>query len=102
MAKMFPTKETFVDLRDGTRILISKVKILTTTSDHVDLPNAVDAQILQTARTTSDPTFYLTTKGNQIAIDGATVGAEYVIVSRHEGQLNFHRGKNTPDNNNAL
>jgi hypothetical protein len=102
MAKLFPSKETFVDFRDGTQILTSKVTLLTSTSDHVDLPNAVDAQLLQTDRTTADPTFYLTSKGNQIAIDGGTVGTEYVVVSRHEGMLNFARGRNVTGGNNDL
>lgn len=102
MAKLFPSKQTVVDQPSSRQIIITTVKAVSTGSDHVDLPNAVDAALLHSARTTSDPTFYLTTKGNQIAIDGATVGTEYVIVSRHEGQLNFNRGKNTPNTNNVL
>jgi len=102
MAKLFPSKQTVVDQPDNRQIIITTVKAVGTTSDHVDLPNAVDAALLHSARTTADPTFYLTTQGNQVAIDGATVGTEYVIVSRHEGQLNFSRGKNTRNDNNVL
>ena len=102
MAKLFPSKQTVVDQPNSRQIIVTTVTTVNATSDHVDLPNAVDAALLQSARTTSDPTFYLTTTGNQFAIDGATVGTEYVIVSRHEGQLNFSRGKNTRNDNNVL
>ncbi len=101
MAKLFPSKQTVVDHSDGKTIIISDVKVLTSTSDHLELPNAVDAGFLHSARGTSDPTFYLTTSGNQIAIDSATVGTEYTVVSRHAGQLNFARGTNTRASNNV-
>jgi hypothetical protein len=94
MAKLFPSKQTVVDVSNNKHIIISEVKVLTTTSDHLDLPNAVDAGFLHSSRETSDPTFYLTTSGNQLAIDSATVGTEYLVVSRHEGQVNFARGAN--------
>lgn len=102
MAKLFPSKQTIVDQRDGTQILITNVKTVNATSDHVELPNAVDASFLHSARGTSDPTFYLTTSGNELAIDGATIGTEYIIVSRHTGGVNFFRGKNTGTDNNVL
>lgn len=98
MAKIFPSKQTFVDQRDGTQILITNVKILTSTSDHVELPNAVDAAILNAARSTADPTFYLSNAGASFSIDGATVGTEYIVVSRHDGGMNYFRG--TADANN--
>jgi len=101
MAKLFPSKQTVVDHAGNTTILLSSVKVLTSTSDHLELPNAVDAGFLHTSRGTSDPTFYLTTSGNQLAIDGATVGTEYLVTSRHEGQLNFARGTNSRANDNA-
>jgi len=101
MAKLFPSKQTVVDQPNDRQVIITTVKTISTTSDHVDLPNAVDAALLQSARTTADPTFYLTTQGNQVAIDGATAGTEYVIVSRHEGSLNFSRGSNATGNNNV-
>jgi hypothetical protein len=102
MARLFPSKQTVVDQPDSRQVVITTVTALTTGSDHVDLPNAVDAALLQAARTTSDPTFYLTTNGRSFAIDGATIGSEYVIVSRHEGSLNFNRGRNTRNSNNDL
>ncbi len=98
MAKLFPSKQTFVDLRDGNQVLITNVKILTTGSDHVELPNAVDAQVLQAAAATSDPSFYLTTNGEQLAIDGATVGTDYIVASKHVGGVNFFPGRASADN----
>jgi hypothetical protein len=89
MAKLFPSKQTFVDQRNGTQILISNVKILTTTSDHVQLPTVTDVQLLTDAYRTADPTFYLTSDRNNVAIDGATVGTEYIVVSRHDGMVNY-------------
>jgi hypothetical protein len=95
MAKLFPSKQTVVDHANNVTVILSNVKILGSTSDHLELPNAVDAGFLHASRETSDPTFYLTTSGNQLAIDSATVGTEYTIVSRHDGQINFARGTNT-------
>jgi len=101
MAKLFPSKQTVVDHVNGTKVIISTVKVLTTTSDHLELPNAADAAFLHTTTATSDPTFYLTGGGASIAIDSGTVGTEYLIVSRHEGTLNFERGGNSRGNDNV-
>jgi hypothetical protein len=89
MAKLFPSKQTFVDQRNGTQILISNVKILTSTSDHLQVPTTTDVQLLQAAYRTADPTFYLTSDTNNVAIDGATVGTEYIVVTRHDGMVNY-------------
>ena len=89
MAKLFPSKQTFVDAANGTQVLVSNVKITSATSDHLQVPTAVDAQLLQAAYRTSDPTFYLTSDQNNVAIDGATVGTEYIVVSRHDGMINY-------------
>lgn len=96
MAEMFPTKQTFVDekLSNGEQITVTRVTILSSTSDHVKLPTFVDAQLLQTTRTASDPTFYPSNGLTQLNIDGATVGTEYVVASRHQGMLNYDRGDN--------
>ncbi len=94
MAKLFPSKQVFTELNDNVQVLSSTVKIVNTTSDHLDLPNADDASLLQAARDTSDPTFYLTSEGLQFAIDGATIGTEYIVVSRHSGSINYDRGTN--------
>jgi hypothetical protein len=106
--KLFPSRETFVDLDDNTQVLMSTVKIKSSTSDHVELPNAVDAKILSAASSTTDPNFYLfdATRtggagyaggGTALAIDGATVGTEYIVVSSHAGGVNTYPGRSTPD-----
>lgn len=102
MAKLFPSKQVFVDLNDNVQVLCTTVKIVNATSDHVELPNADDAQLLQADRTTSDPTFYLTTQGLNFAIDGATIGTEYIVVSRHSGGVNWDRGDNITGETPAL
>lgn len=102
MAKLFPSKQVFTELNDNVQVLCSTVKIINATSDHLELPNADDAQLLQADRTTSDPTFYLTTQGLAFAIDGATIGTEYIVVSRHSGGVNFDRGTNPVGENTTL
>lgn len=101
MAKLFPSKQTFVDQRDGIQVLVTSVKLVSTGSDHVELPNASDAALLQAAVGTADPTFYLTGGGASLAIDGGTIGTEYIVVSRHDGGINFFRGGNSRGNNNV-
>lgn len=95
MAKLFPTRQTVVDekLSNGEQIIISRVTILST-ADHLELPIAFDVALLQTDRTTADPTFYLTDNNTKLSIDGATVGAEHVVVSRHGGIINHDPGDN--------
>ena len=106
MAKLFPSKQTVVDHIGNTTIIVSTVKIVNATSDHLDLPNAVDASILTATYPEAAPTFYLAssgrTFGNQFAIDGAVVGTVYTVVSRHEGSVNAQRGQNTPGTDNVL
>ena len=97
MAKLFPSKQVFTELNDNVQVLCSTVKIINATSDHLELPNADDAQLLQSDRTTSDPTFYLTAQGLSFSIDGATIGDEYIVVSRHSGGINYDRGTNPTD-----
>ena len=82
----------FIDRRDGDTIGITNVTILTATSDHFDISSVVDAAFLHTSKTTADPTFYITSGNDQIAIDGATVGTEFVIVTRHQGMINYDTG----------
>ncbi len=96
MAKLFPSRQTFVDLRDDTQVLLSTVKILSSTSDHLELPNAIDVAVL-TASGATDPSFYLVhPDGATVAIDGATVGTEYIVASVHDG-VNSFPGRATPD-----
>ncbi len=101
MAKLFPSRQTVVDHIDNKKVIVSSVKIMTSTSDHLELPNAIDAGFLHANTSTSDPTFYLTGGGASLAIDSATVGTEYLIVSRHDGQINFERGGNSRGNSNV-
>ncbi len=98
MAQIFPSKQTMVDQRDDVQVLVTNIKILSATTDHVKLPNASDAQLLQAAKGTADPVFYLSSAGAQFNIDGATIGTEYIVVSRHDGGMNYYRG--TADANN--
>lgn len=98
MAKLFPSKQTIVDLPDNTQVLLSTVKILSSTSDHLELPNAVDGAVL-TAQGATDPLFYLVhPDGATLAIDGATLGIEYIVASHHVGDINASPGRATPDN----
>jgi hypothetical protein len=98
MAQLFPSKQTFVDLKDDTQVLVSTVKVVTSTSDHLELPNAVDVAVI-TPSGASDPAFYLTAPdGATVAIDGATVGTEYIVVSNHVGGVNSYPGRATPAN----
>ena len=96
MAQLFPSKQTFVDLKDDTQVLVSTVKILTSTSDHLELPNAVSVGVITPSGAT-DPAFYLVHQdGATVAIDGATVGTTYEVVSNHVGGTNFFPGRATP------
>lgn len=92
MAKLFPDKQHFVDLRDGEQVTVTKVTIVNATSDYVVIPTAKDAQILQADRTTADPTFYLSGRGTVFNIDGATVGTQYIVVANHGSMVNFDKG----------
>jgi hypothetical protein len=93
MAQLFPSKQTFVDLKDDTQVLVSTVKILSSTSDHLELPNAIDAAVI-TPEGATDPAFYIVhPDGATLAIDGATVGTEYIVVSNHLGGSNFFPGR---------
>lgn len=89
MAKLFPSKQTFVDRGNGTQVLVSDVTIISSTSDHLELPTASDVRLLQTTFRGTLPTFYLTSDTNNVAIDGATIGDKFIVVSRHDGMVNF-------------
>jgi hypothetical protein len=96
MAQLFPSKQTFVDLKDDTQVLVTTVKILSD-SDHLELPNAVDAAVI-TAEGATDPAFYLAyPEGSWFDIRGATVGTTYEVVSNHVGGVNFFPGRATPE-----
>lgn len=92
MAKMFPDFQTFLDVKRGDVIGVTKITILTTGSDHVSLPQFTDARILTSTVSGSLPTFYASDGDKQISIDGATVGTKYTLVSRHRNRVNFNEG----------
>lgn len=98
MAKIFPFRQTLVDekLSNGEQVVITRVTIVSS-ADHVDLPVTKDAALLQGDRTTADPTFYLTNSSTRFNIDGATVGSEQVITSRH-AFMNYDPGDNNEPN----
>jgi len=101
MAKLFPYKQQLIssDLADGQTIAISRVKSISATSDHVELPGvAQDVAFLHAAKATADPSFYLTDGDTQLNIDGATAGTDFVIVSRHAGNTNYMTGPNFDPN----
>jgi len=91
MPKLFPSRQEFVDLRNGEQVVVTKVTIVSS-ADFVSIPTALDASILQSAKATADPTFYLTGRDTVFNIDGATVGDELIVTSRHTGMLNFDKG----------
>jgi hypothetical protein len=87
MSRLFPTFQEFVDLRDGTKVGITRV-VMKSTSDIVILPNATTATGLQSTGTnTAD--FYLNPNGNAFSIDSATAGDTFIVVSLHKGWLNY-------------
>ena len=93
MSRLFPQKQQFVDLRDGDIVQICKVILIDQGSGEFDffaLDGASDVALLQTSRTTADPTFYLTQ--GVLNIEGGTAGAEHLVVSRHGNQINFKAG----------
>ena len=101
MGKLFPKKQQIIssDLADGDTVAITRVKIGSATSDFIDLPGvAKDVALLHTSKATSDPSFYLTDNDTQLNIDGATVGTEYVVLSRHAGNTNYMPGDNFEPN----
>jgi hypothetical protein len=89
MSKLFPSKQTFVDRGNGVQVLVSDVKILTATSDHLQVPTCTDVQLLKGDYRDTEPTFYLTSDQNNVAIDSATIGTEYIVVTRHAGMVNY-------------
>lgn len=93
MSKLIPLGQQFVDTRNGEQIGITRIKAATSTSDYVVLPNPIkDARVLGNTEAESNALgFYLGggAKANIMNIDNATVGTEYVVVSRHGGMVNY-------------
>ncbi len=89
MAKIYPDLQQFLDLRDGTQVGITKITILTTGSDHVELPPITDLAFLQADTATADPAFYLSGNNKtQVNIDSSTAGTKMTVVTSHV-MINF-------------
>lgn len=87
MGKLFPTFQEFLDLRNGTKVGVTRV-VMKSTSDYVIIPNAYTATALQvTGTNTAD--FYLNPNANNFSIDSATAGDEFVVLSVHKGGMNY-------------
>lgn len=90
--KVIPQGQTFVDLRDGRQVSVTRHKASSST-DYVVFPNPIhDASILgETEAQFASVQFYLGggSKGNILNIDGMTSGDEAIIVTRHGGMVNF-------------
>ena len=93
MAKILPLGQTFVDLKIGEQIGITRVRIATATSDHLVLPApARDAVPMGGTQATRKALgFYLGggAKANVLNIDNGTVGQDIIVVSYHGGMINY-------------
>ena len=87
MSKLFPTYQEFMDLRNGTKVGVTRV-VTKSTTDYVIIPNAYSATALQvTGTNTAD--FYLGPNTNNFQIDSATAGDEFIVLSVHKGSMNY-------------
>lgn len=93
MAKILPLGQTFVDLKTGEQVGITRVRLATGVSDHLVLPApARDAVPMGGSKATRlGLGFYLGggSKANVLNIDGGTAGTEIVVVSFHGGMINY-------------
>lgn len=86
MSRVFPDFQTFLDLRNGDTIGVTRVT-LNSGDAHFNLPVAVDARILVPTFGATPQNFYLNSNQNRFSIDG-TIGDVVTVVSRHRGWLN--------------
>ena len=87
MPRLFPTFQEFMDLRDGTKVGVTRV-VMKSTSDFITLPNATAVTGLQVTGTNAAD-FYLNPNGNTVSIDSATVGDTWIVTSLHKGWINY-------------
>ena len=85
--------EKYFDLHahPGSSVGVHKVEINNATSNHLPMGGGlVDARVMPETRGTALPTFYIGGAGNKhhVAIDGATVGTRWMVVSYHKGTVN--------------
>lgn len=92
MPKILPLGQTFVDLKNGEQVGITRVR-LTSSRDHLVLPApARDAVPMGgTKATRLGLGFYLGggSKANVLNIDGGTAGTDVVVLSYHGGMVNY-------------
>lgn len=92
MPKILPLGQTFLDLKNGEQVGITRVRIATT-SDHLVLPNPIRDAVPMggTQAVRKALGFYLGggAKANVLNIDNGTAGQDIVVVSYHGGMINF-------------
>ncbi len=84
MAALVPTLQQFLDLRDGTILGITKVKLLTT-SDTLTVPGPANTTANASAagvRNAGEATATVTQSGNTVTIAG-TAGQTLTVVTLH-------------------
>lgn len=92
MAKILPLGQTFLDLKNGEQVGVTRVRIATS-ADHLVLPaparDAVPVGATEAVRAALG--FYLGggSKSNVLNIDGGTAGDEVVVLSYHGGFVNY-------------
>lgn len=87
MSRVFPDFQTFLDLRNGDTVGVTRVT-LNSGDAHFNLPKATDARILVPTYGAAVQNFYLNANQNRFSIDG-TLGDIVTVVSRHRGMINF-------------
>lgn len=84
MAALTPTLQVFTDLRDGTHVVLTKVRILSA-SDTVTVPDlAVSTSGLSVKQIKSfsgEPTLTVTNSANVVTLAGGTAGDTATIAS---------------------
>jgi hypothetical protein len=93
MAKITVVHQSYFDhpALGNESIGVTRVKINDATTNHLPLAGGlIEARPFQETRGTAVPTFYIGGAGNNnhLAIDGATVGNTYTVISRHLGPKN--------------
>lgn len=94
MAAITPISQEFFDLNDRARALtvgVHRLK-LQSTSDTFTVPTLADTtsgvSVKQLERS-GDSTATVTSSGNTVTVAG-TAGDEVIVISLHEGRLNFN------------
>lgn len=84
MATLVPVLQTSLDLRDGTQVFITKLKLLST-SDTFTVPDLAVAtsglSVKQVKMASGETTLTVTNSGNTVTLAGGTSGELVTIVS---------------------